>query len=136
MSLPAGSYIVLANTPTPFKLPENKGLLINAEQSFPDFDIPDTETLTIELLIDEEIKDSFSSDVSWMQKWNDGRMSFQKVLLPDKMIITNSREYAVNNKSGYTINPGALLTTQDDDAVDYTIPKPPKPLDPTPFDAC
>jgi hypothetical protein len=95
----------LANTSSPFNLPNNAGLLINADHQFPDFDIPDTQALNIELLINEEVIDTFSADTSRVQKRDDGQMSFQKVLLPDKVITTNSRDYITNNKRGYAINP-------------------------------
>jgi len=63
-------------------------------------------------------------------------VAFQKILLPDRAIITNSREYSVNIKRGYKGNPGALLVTSNTDFIDYAVPKPPKPIDPTPPDAC
>jgi hypothetical protein len=86
--------------------------------------------------VDEKVIDIFSADVSWVQQRDDRMVAFQKILLPDRMIVTNSREYSVNIRRGYKANPGALLITNDGGYVDYTIPRPPKPTDPTPPDAC
>ncbi|MDR0281934.1 MAG: hypothetical protein LBI53_01045 [Candidatus Peribacteria bacterium] len=137
ISIPAKGFIVLANTGYFFQLPNtSRGLLINQKNNFPNFDIPDTEELNIELLIDGTVIDVFSAEASRVQQRDDRMVAFQKIILPDKTIVTNSREYSINIKKGYKGNPGALLITTDKGYVDYTIPKPEKPIDPPPLDAC
>lgn len=108
LSIPASGYIVLANTGYFFQLPNNnQGLLINQKNGFPNFEIPDTQALAIELLIDGKLVDTFTADASWVQKRDDRMVSFQKIIvLPDKtFIITNGMEDAKHIKKGYKANP-------------------------------
>lgn len=129
--LPAKSFIILANTGYFFRLPSPDGLLINDLFDFPAFDISDREELSVELLQDDRVVDTFSVDSSWVYKRDNKQMSFQKIILPDRYIISNSMEYIVNiDDEEYAGNPRAILITDDDDRADYSLPKVPKPVDP------
>jgi hypothetical protein len=81
MSIPAGGYVIIANTPQPFSLPNNEGLLINANYNMPEFNISDAETVNIDLIINNEVIDTFFVLANWVTSRDDYMESFHKVLL-------------------------------------------------------
>jgi hypothetical protein len=106
LSIPASGYIVLANDASLFTLPDNEGLIINTTSNYPEFDIPDREALSIDLIVDEQVVDNFFVWANRMQTLNGNKESLHKVLLNSGTIITkattNDRE---NIKKGYKANP-------------------------------
>ena len=123
--IPANDFLILANTSTVFQ--NSNGIIVNSDQSFPDFDIADNQELFIELREDNQLVDIFSAEKSWVEHRDDMNTSFQKVILPTTTLVTNAMEHTENNKKGYRTNPWIVITTSDDDLSDYSIPKKEKP---------
>ncbi|MDD2536905.1 MAG: thermonuclease family protein [Candidatus Absconditabacteria bacterium] len=121
--IPAKGYLILANALNPLKIPENLGIVKNTDAHFPLFSIPDDKALLVELRGNDALIDSFSAQESRVKQRDDSKTSFQKLLLPNKTIITNAWEHATNNPRGYKVNPGLIVETDDDGYVDYGIPK-------------
>jgi hypothetical protein len=130
MSIPANGFLILANKKNIFKpeIAQSNSLILN-RNPLPRFKIPEKKEMLIELLVDNQLVDTFSVDQSRVQDKNDHMISFQKVILPDRILTTNINTTGnrINIKNPRLANPGMLHTTNDDDFVDCSIPKPEKP---------
>lgn len=131
----------MANTGYLFRLPNNDGLILNSVSGFPDFAIPDDEELLIDLIVEEEVVDTFLVLEHWMQERSYYFESVHKVALESDMIITRSATHKNENIfREYMANPGILYTSVDISyPFDYRYPdghRPVKPVDPTPPDVC
>ena len=70
--------------------------------------IADTAAIQIQLVISGQIVDSFSVDQYWVNKYNDKKISFEKVGETPTRVQSNRITQA---QSGYTINPGKYFGT-------------------------
>ncbi|MDR2190902.1 MAG: hypothetical protein LBP53_07190 [Candidatus Peribacteria bacterium] len=112
--------------------------MILNRQPLPRFKIPEKKEILIELFVNNQLIDIFSVEQFRVKSADDRMMSFQKVILPDKILTTNvdTVENRINIKSPRLANPGMLLTTNDDDFVDCAVPKPETPIVPLPSELC
>jgi hypothetical protein len=106
VSIPAGGYIVLANTGYFFRIPNNEGLILNSVNGFPDFDIPDDKELLLDLIVDDEVVDTFLVLEHWMKDWSYYFESVHKVVLESDTLITRAATHKNENiYSDYMANP-------------------------------
>ncbi|MDR0369918.1 MAG: hypothetical protein LBH96_05455 [Candidatus Peribacteria bacterium] len=77
--IPAQDYIILANDETLFN--SLTGVIVNKNQDFPLFSIPDNEEIFIELIFSGHTLDTFFVDQYRVNKRDDYQASFHKLLI-------------------------------------------------------
>ncbi|MDR0860043.1 MAG: hypothetical protein LBO09_03525 [Candidatus Peribacteria bacterium] len=76
--IPTGGFLVLADKQAVFE-DSFTDATINSTHKFPDFDIPDTSEILIDLIIDEQVVDNFFVHQYWVEYLQGYRESLHKI---------------------------------------------------------